>query len=177
MNRPSEIIELGERVPTATGADRSAAFVKLADQHLDRAYRLARAILRDPVEAQDATHDAFVQAWRSWSTLRDPARFEAWFDRILINTCKNRIRATRRLATDISEELAVAGGDPFDAMGDRDRIGKAIAALSPDHQVVVVLRFYQDMPAEAIAVRLGIPPGTVRSRLHYALRELHHALD
>src|SRR5262245_14422274 len=89
MNRPSEIMELGERQPARSGAgsDRAAAFVRLADAHLDRAYGLARAILRDPVEAQDATHDAFVRAWRSWPSLRDPDRFEAWFDRILVNTC------------------------------------------------------------------------------------------
>ena len=53
---------------------RAAAFARLADEHLDQAYRLARAILRDESEAQDATHDAFVQAWRKWETLRDPAR-------------------------------------------------------------------------------------------------------
>ena len=56
-------------VTEAAGArgrlDRAAAFRSLADKHLDAAYRLARVILRDPIEAQDATHDAFVQAWRS----------------------------------------------------------------------------------------------------------------
>ena len=56
--------------------ERAAAFRTLADQHLDAAYRLARAILRDPLEAEDATHDAFVQAWRSWASLRDGSRFD-----------------------------------------------------------------------------------------------------
>ena len=93
----SEVIELADRpsvVASASGA-RDAAFVRLADEHLDKAYRLARAILRDPVEAQDATHDAFVQAWRKWGTLRDPERFEPWFDRILVNTCRDRLRAAQ----------------------------------------------------------------------------------
>ena len=53
-------------VPSAGDRPRDAAFLRLADEHLDKAYRLARAILRDPAEAQDATHDAFVQAWRKW---------------------------------------------------------------------------------------------------------------
>jgi Sigma-70 region 2. len=66
VNRSSEVIELADRpaAQVAGTGDRAAAFVRLADEHLDKAYRLARAILRDSAEAQDATHDAFVQAWR-----------------------------------------------------------------------------------------------------------------
>ena len=156
---------------------RDAAFVRLADQHIDRAYRLARAILRDPTEAQDATHDAFVQAWRKWATLRDPSRFEPWFDRILVNTCRNRLRSTRRLATDISVEIALVTGDHAGHTEDRHVIGAAIEALSPDHQVVVALRFYRDLTVEDIATRLGVPAGTVRSRLHYALKRLHETIE
>jgi RNA polymerase sigma-70 factor (ECF subfamily) len=73
--------------------ERARAFLRLVDDHLDAAYRLARAILHDATDAQDATHDAFEQAWRKWSTLRDPARFEPWFDRILVNTCRDRRRS------------------------------------------------------------------------------------
>ena len=156
---------------------RAAAFVRLADEHLDKAYGLARAILRDSVEAQDATHDAFVQAWRKWETLRDQARFEQWFDRILVNTCRDRLRAPSRRTTDISAEVAAATGDPFGQTHDRDALGAAIAALSPDHQVVVALRFYRDLTIDDIASRLGIPSGTVQSRLHYALKRLHEAID
>ena len=72
-----------------THLDRAGAFRALADRHLDAAYRLAHAILRDPTEAQDATHDAFVTAWRSWDSLRDTTKFEPWFDRIVVNTCRN----------------------------------------------------------------------------------------
>jgi RNA polymerase sigma factor (sigma-70 family) len=179
VNRSSEVIELADRqaAPISVPAQRDAAFVRLADEHLDRAYRLARAILRDPVEAQDATHDAFVQAWRKWETLRDPAKFEQWFDRILVNTCRNRMRSNRRQATDISAEVALATGDHTGQTEDRDVLGAAIAALSPDHQVVVALRYYRDLTIDDIARRLGIPSGTVQSRLHYALRHLHDALD
>ena len=179
MNRSSEVIELADRSPAlaADVARRDAAFVRLADDHLAKAYRLARAILRDPVEAQDATHDALLQAWSKWETLRDPARFEPWFDRILVNTCRNRLRTTRRTATDISAEVAIASGDHIANAEDRDVIGTAIAALSPDHQVVVALRFYRDLTVPDIALRLGVPEGTVRSRLHYALERLHDAIE
>jgi RNA polymerase sigma factor (sigma-70 family) len=179
VNRSSEVIELADRqaAPIRVPAQRDAAFVRLADEHLDKAYRLARAILRDPVEAQDATHDAFVQAWRKWETLRDPAKFEPWFDRILVNTCRNRMRSNRRQATDISAEVALATGDHTGQTEDRDVLGAAIAALSPDHQLVVALRYYRDLTIDDIARRLGIPSGTVQSRLHYALKHLHDALD
>lgn len=178
MNRSPEVVELAERAPARVPqAHRDAAFVRLADEHLDKAYRLARAILRDPADAQDATHDAFVQAWRKWETLRDPARFEQWFDRILINTCRNRIRATRWHATDISAEVALATGDTTGRVEDRDVIRAAIAALSADHQVVIALRYYRDLTVDDIAHRLGVPAGTVQSRLHYALKRMHVAID
>src|SRR6185503_1586166 len=78
--RESLEVPVADRRSIADGQveDRAAAFTRLAEGHLDASYRLARAILRDPAEAEDATHDAYVQAWRKWSTLRDPSRFEAW---------------------------------------------------------------------------------------------------
>ena len=156
--------------------ERAQAFLRLADDHLDAAYRLARAILRNSTDAQDATHDAFEQAWRKWSTLRDPGRFEPWFDRILVNTCRDRLRSARRQATDISVEVAMTSGDQYGQANDRDLLANAIAGLSPDHQVVVALRYYRDLPVDEIARRLDIPPGTVHSRLHYALKHLHASI-
>jgi RNA polymerase sigma-70 factor (ECF subfamily) len=157
--------------------ERGQAFLRLADEHLDAAYRLARAILHDATDAQDATHDAFERAWRSWSTLRDPSRFEPWFDRILVNTCRDRLRSVHRRTTDTSEEVAITSGDQFGQAHDRDLLANAIADLSPDHRVVVALRYYRDLPVEEIAARLGVPPGTVQSRLHYALKRLQAAID
>lgn len=158
--------------------ERSAAFLRLASEHLDASYRLARAILRDPAEAQDATHDAFVQAWGKWSTLRDPARFGQWFDRILVNACRDRLRRlSRRRATDISAEVARTIGDPIGQAHDRDLIGSAIATLPPDYRVVIALRYYRDLTVDEIASRLGIPAGTVQSRLHYALKRLRDRIE
>ena len=168
------------RGPVSVGptAERTAALLRLADEHLDAAYRLARAILREPSDAQDATHDALLQASRKWSTLRDPSRFEPWFDRILINICRDRLRhASRWQARDISDEIVSAAGDPFGQADDRDVLGNAIATLSPDHRVVVALRYYRDLPVDEIATRLAIPAGTVQSRLHYALEHLHRVID
>ena len=179
MRQSSEVIDAADR-PSGVAGDgsaRAAAFDRLADDHLDRAYHLARAILDDGDEAQDATHDAFVQAWRKWDTLRDQTRFEPWFDRILVNACRDRLRARGRRATDISAEVALTTGDHAARADDQTALDAAIATLSPDHQVVVALRYYRDLAIGDIAVRLEIPSGTVQSRLHYALKRLHEALD
>jgi RNA polymerase sigma-70 factor (ECF subfamily) len=73
-----------------------ARFLEFASAELDRAYRLAGLLLADASEAQDATQDALVRAWRSSGSLRDAASFQAWFDRILVNVCRDRLRRERR---------------------------------------------------------------------------------
>jgi RNA polymerase sigma-70 factor (ECF subfamily) len=176
----SEVIEVPDSGPVelGTATDRATAFARLADDHLDAAYRLARAILRDPSEAQDATHDAVLQAWRKWSTLRDSSVFQQWFDRILVNICRNRLQhASRSHTTDISTEVAIAAGDAFGRADDHHVLGNAIATLSPDHRIVVALRYYRDLQVEEIASQLGIPAGTVKSRLHHALKHLQRVID
>jgi RNA polymerase sigma-70 factor, ECF subfamily len=168
----------GRKIELDPASEQRTAFVRLAGDHLDAAYRLARAILRDGREAEDATHDAFEQAWRKWPTLRDPDVIERWFDRILVNTCRNRLRQmSRRQTKDISAEMALSSADEFDRSNDRTLIASAIASLSPDHAIVITLRYHLDLTVDEIAHRLDIPPGTVQSRLHYALKRLHAAID
>jgi RNA polymerase sigma-70 factor (ECF subfamily) len=155
---------------------REEAFQRLAERHLADAYGLARAILHDAAEAEDATHDAFVVAWRKWDTLRDVARFQHWFDRILVNTCRNRLRRSARADRAIWSVLPQGPVMPRYA-ADHDTIASALAALGPEHRIVVALRFYRDLTIPEIARRTGLRQGTVKSRLHYALRRLHVALD
>lgn len=157
---------------------RADAFRMLADRHLDASYGLAQAILGQRAEAEDATHDAFVTAWRQWPTLRDPALFEHWFDRILVNTCRNRLRqVSRRRTQDLSAELALLTSDAYRSIVDRGQLWPAMARLGPDQRVVLALRFYRDLSVDQIAARLAVRPGTVKSRLHRALHELRTALD
>jgi RNA polymerase sigma-70 factor (ECF subfamily) len=159
-------------------AAQADAFRTLADRHLNASYRLAHAILGHRAEAEDATHDAFVTAWRNWTTLRDRALFERWFDRILINTCRNRLRQRARSRSHVlSTELSVAIPDGLGTLHERSVLWPALAQLAPDHRVVVALRFYRDLSVDEIAGRLGVRPGTVKSRLHRALRELRGTLD
>ncbi len=175
-----------ESMTVATG-DPAATFARLLDRSLDRHYRLATAILADPIEAEDAVHDAALMAWRGFGKLRDIDRFDAWFARILVNGCRDRLRARRRRPIvgalpmlgnlDAGRTRGVADRDPMAAVGERDELDRAMAALDPDHVVVVALRFAGDLSIPEIAIRLGIPEGTVKSRLHHALRRLRTALE
>lgn len=165
------------RVATAE-PDRRAVFAQLVDRDLDRAYRLAGVILGNSHDAEDATHDAVVQAWRSFAGLRDAASFDAWFQRILVNVCRDRLRKRKRSPV---TELRMAGSrsvaDRFAGVDDRLALDRAFARLTPDQAITVVLRFHVDLTLEDVAARMGVPVGTVKSRLHAALAALGVALS
>ena len=155
--------------------ERHDAFERLAQEHLDSSYRLAGAILGRSGEAEDAVHDAFENAWRKWSTLREPARFEAWFGRIVVNTCRDRLRRSTRRRT---EELDghEPGHDPLAGNEVRDELDRALARLKPDDQVVLALRYYRDLTVDDIAELMDVRPGTVMSRIHRAQARLRPLL-
>ncbi len=158
----------------------SKAFDALTDRALDDAYRLAAVVLRDPDEAEDVVQDAVIQADRRFGGLRDVDRFDAWFGRIVLNLCRDRLRARRRgqirdLA--LGTELLRRGDDALATVVRRDALAAAFPRLDPDLQLVVALRFYRDLPLERIAELLGIPLGTVKSRLHTALGRLRAELE
>ncbi|HEX2755515.1 MAG TPA: RNA polymerase sigma factor [Candidatus Limnocylindrales bacterium] len=154
------------------------AFHRLAGSSLAGSYRLAVHLVGDRSDAEDVVQEALTLAWRGWPSLRDHDRFEAWFERIVVNTAYERLRKRRRKPTaHLPDEVVDRGADRLAAAIDRDAIGRALDGLSPDHRVVVILRYWRDLPIEAIAERLGVPSGTVRSRLHYALLELRRAID
>jgi RNA polymerase sigma-70 factor (ECF subfamily) len=158
---------------------RHAGFLELAGSELDRSYRLAGLILGDATDAEDAVQDALLQAWRSVATLRDPAMFQAWFDRILVNGCRDRVRRrriVRFVPIDPTTDVA-AEGDPFRAVLARDELLGGLDALSTAERAVVVLHYWADLSVEQISARLGWPTGTIKSRLHRARRVLRDHLD
>jgi RNA polymerase sigma-70 factor, ECF subfamily len=158
-------------------AARRLAFERLTDQRLLRAYRLATLVLRNDSDAQDAVHDAAVLAWTRFDELRDHSRFDAWFARIVVNVCRQRLRrvAIRPLAMEGTPRVALADG--ASGRAERDALRRALDRLKPEHRVVVVLRHLEGHSIAEIATRTGEREGTVKSRLHYALRELRAAYD
>jgi RNA polymerase sigma-70 factor (ECF subfamily) len=155
------------------GAHRETAFKALVGPRLDRAYGLAWHLLGNAPDAEDACQEALLAAWSAWPKLRDRSRFEAWFERILVHVCTEHLRRRARRPTIVlPDEPAIPDRDVMAGRVERDAMAGALASLSPEQRVVVVLRFWADLSTDAIAERLGVPSGTVRSRLHYALDAL-----
>lgn len=155
-------------------------FSNLTRGDVDRAYRLAWAILGNDDEARDATQDALTTAWQRRQSLRDADKLEAWLSRILINKCRDRLRSrARNIGRLRSIELVAlpSVADDSHAAADRDQLGRALDSLNPDQRIVVILRYWADLTVDAIAERLGVPAGTVKSRLHYSLEALRSALE
>jgi RNA polymerase sigma-70 factor (ECF subfamily) len=154
------------------------AFEALAIAAGDRLYAIACLILRDRHRAEDAVQEALVHAWRELPGLRDPDRFEAWLRRLLINACADVGRYQRRWSTEvrlIRSEPATEDG--ASSVADRDQLERGFRRLKPEQRTVVVLHFYVGLPVPEIAETLGIPAGTVKSRLHYATAALRAALE
>jgi RNA polymerase sigma-70 factor (ECF subfamily) len=161
----------------AQGGDEEA-FASLAVAVGDRLHAVAHRILRDIDLAEDATQQALLSIWRDLPQLRDPARFEAWSYRLLVRACyaegrRNRSWQPGLRLVDADTPMA----DSSASVADRDQLERGFRRLSIDHRAVVVLHHYLDLTLDEVAEALGVPVGTVRSRLHYAMRGLRAALD
>ena len=155
------------------------AFTSLAVAVGDRLHAVAHRILRDTDLAEDATQQALLNVWRDLPQLRDPARFDAWSYRLLVRACYAEARRTRHWTPNLRllpvDEPSAADGSS--SVADRDQLERGFRRLSIDHRAVVVLHHYLDMPLDEVAETLGVSVGTVRSRLHHAMRGLRAALD
>jgi RNA polymerase sigma-70 factor (ECF subfamily) len=155
------------------------AFASLLLAVGDRLHALAHRILRDIDLADDATQRALLSIWQDLPQLRDPARFDAWSYRLLVRACYAEGRMSRQWMPNLrllpSDEPLTAEG--LGRVADRDQLERGFRRLSIDHRAVVVLRYYLDMHEDTVAETLGIPVGTVRSRLHHAMRALRAALE
>jgi RNA polymerase sigma-70 factor, ECF subfamily len=154
-------------------ADDDAAFAELLSARLLPGYRLATLILRSRDEAEDAVHDAVLRAWRRRRTLRGIDQLPAWFDAVVLNVCRDRLRRARKISFVPLEFAAEAvGSNPETIAGNHDELERLFVALSFDQRAIVALRYGADMSITEIATRLGIPEGTVKSRLHTAMADL-----
>jgi RNA polymerase sigma-70 factor (ECF subfamily) len=155
------------------------AFASLAVAVGNRLHAVSHRILRDIHLAEDATQQALLTIWRDLPQLRDPARFDAWSYRLLVRACYAEGRRTRDWAPNLRllpvDEPAVAEG--LNVVVDRDQLERGFQRLSVEHRAVVVLHHYADLPLDQVAEILGVPIGTVRSRLFHAMRGLRTALE
>lgn len=150
--------------------------------HAEVAARTAFLITRDRAAAEDAVQEAFLQVIRNAPQLRDPAAFRPWFYRIVVNTAKRLSRRARRpLPLDLHQrdtvDLSVLSPEEASiGIEEIERVRTAIAGLSDAHREVIVLRYYTGLSEAEIAETLGVPAGTVKSRLHRAREVLKERL-
>jgi RNA polymerase sigma-70 factor (ECF subfamily) len=167
-----------------------AAFRVLVERYQGRAYRLALRVLRDEDQAQDVVQDAFLKAYGALDRFQGRSGFYTWLYRIVMNLCldrKRRDRSDREVEWD-DQQLpggVVAGGAEPDAATPeqeagrselRRLVGQAIQELPEDARRTIQLREIDGLSYQEIAEALGIPKGTVMSRLHYARKRLQEAL-
>ena len=168
----------GDLIEAARNGDR-AAYVDLIRVRQDRLFATAQRILRDIDRAEDALQDALVIAWRDLRGLRDPDRFDAWLQRVVINVCIAQATRERRRTSNL-RVLPVdgpAGPDDMLSVADRDQLDRGFRRLPPDQRAILVMRHYLGYSPSEIAETLGIPDGTARSRLHHAHRAMRAALE
>lgn len=164
-------------VEQARSGDREA-FAVLVHQVSDSLFAVAYRILRDTGLAEDALQNALVLAWRRLPHLRDADRFEAWIHRIVVHACYDESQRARRWTGQV-RIMPMDGPstpDGSDAVADRDELERAYRRLSIEQRAVFVLHHYLGLPLVEVAEMLGIPAGTARSRLHYAIAGLRDAL-
>jgi RNA polymerase sigma-70 factor (ECF subfamily) len=167
-----------ELVELARNGDREA-FSALAASVVDRLYATAVLILRDHSLADDATQETIVRAWRDLPSLRDPDRFDAWLRRLLVNACHDEGRRQRQRRPEItllpSHEPSIS--DSSAGLAERDALERGFRRLTPDHRTAMVLHHYAGLSLAEVAESIGVPLGTVKSRVHHATQALRAALE
>lgn len=167
-----------ELVLAAQRGDRDA-FAALARAHGDRLFAIAQRILRDPGLAEDALQQTLVTAWRELPSLRDPERLVAWLTRLLVNECYAESRRRTRMTMSVRALSSESSGgmDEVRSIVDRDQLERGFRRLPPDQRAVLVMRHYLGLEPAEMAEVLGVPAGTIRSRLHYAHRAMRAVLE
>ena len=149
-------------------------FAAAVTEHGRRMYRAARSVLDSGADAEDAVGQAVLQAWQSLDRLRDKDAVRPWLVKIAVN-CAYALRRKRGRVVyleDLEQEPAAAELPP-----QCDGLWEAVCALPPERRVVVTLFYYEDMGVEQIAKCLGVPRGTVKSRLSRARKQLKEMLQ
>jgi RNA polymerase sigma-70 factor (ECF subfamily) len=155
------------------------AFGSLVRGSADRLFAIAHRILRDVGRAEDAVQQALVTAWRELPGLRETERFDAWLHRILVRACYAEARRARRWTANV-RALPVNGPAIPDTtlnVVTRDTLDRGFRRLPPEQRAVFVFHHYLGLTLAEIADTLGVPLGTVKSRLHYATNSLRAALE
>jgi RNA polymerase sigma-70 factor (ECF subfamily) len=163
-------------------------FRVLVERYQDRIYNLSLRLLENPDDALDAAQETFVRAYAALPQFEEERPFGPWLLRIATNTCFGLLRKRRpgMVSLDAMEDreadAALASDEAADPQELIERTARdeeiqcAVLALPEPYRTVVLLRYMEEMPYEAIAEALGMPLGTVKTCLHRARQRLRAAL-
>ena len=151
----------------------------LFDRYWVLAWSAAYAVTADRALADDAAQDAIQHAFKALGRFDETRPFGPWLKRIAVNRAIDQLRRRRRV--DVLDESATLHGWKVGEAADEDlrlwAVADAVAELGAAKRTVVVLHYWLDLPVEEIAGVLGLPVGTVASRLSRALADLRHVLE
>ena len=168
-----------ELIARSQAGDRDA-FGKIVRRYAGAARAAAVMLLGSHDDALDASQDAFVLAWRHIHRFDPDARFYPWYSTILRNVCISRLRRRRHQTEELSESHGSDDSEP-DLLAEsnerRERVWRAVLKLSQPHREIIVMSHFQDLSYRQIAESLGVPIGTVMSRLHNARQALRRELE
>ncbi len=161
------------------------AYEALVRQYEQIAFRAAYLITHDAAEAADAAQEAFLRAYRALGSFHAGQPFRPWLLRIVTNQALNRVKAVQRRTRTMeryAQELITARKPPSpeSAVSEReqnDRLQQAVSRLDANDQVLVSLRYFLELPEAEVAQALGVPLGTVKSRLHRTLARLRQIIQ
>lgn len=155
------------------------AFEELYTRWQPRLMRHAMHLTARREAAKDVVQEAWLAVVKGLKRLEDPARFRSWVYRIVSNKCADWVRETqrrRKLQTHVTEEVMTSTVDHPKENEDMARLRMALKHLSGESQAVLSMHYLESMGVTEIARSLGIPPGTVKSRLHHAREQLRNVL-
>src|SRR5437667_7630865 len=173
-------MEEEELIKALKGQD-AGAVQELVNSYGDRLLRSAFWLCGNETDAQDLVQDTFLQAIRSVHRFEGRSTVYTWLHAILLNLTRHYHRDRKRIVYDdelAGREVAVPEENPgqLDAGTAASALSEALRQLSGAHREVIILRYYENLKIHEIARHLGISKGTVKSRLHYAIGQMHKLL-
>ena len=168
---------LTDLVDAAKAGDRDA-FEELARAWVTRMHSTAFLVLRDADLASEAVQESLIEVWRKLPTLRDSQAFEAWLNRILVRRCYAAARRTSRIQANVGS-IGVERGTPSEEwlVDARDEIERAFRRLTAEQRAVLVVHHRLGLSDTDAATALGIPVGTMKSRLNRATAALRAGIE
>jgi RNA polymerase sigma-70 factor (ECF subfamily) len=165
-------------IDRARNGDRDA-FELIVRARKDAVYRLCFAILGDEADAGDAAQETLIATWRQVRGLRDPERFDAWLQRVVVNAARQVLRSKRRRSLreiPASSAATVKQEPPSVALDDVAVLSEALATLPIEQRSILVLHHLEGRGVAELAEILDIPVGTAKSRLFAARKALGAAI-